>query len=253
MTEIKSEMMNVSARLSGIDRDILEDAVSYEGDATPFSIDRQIALLRAKLEGMGYVEDVSDRYREMEKTLEAMKSRFAEVEKWQAEALEDLMNMKASLTKSIMNLQIKITEVFSEFLSTFGFDGKIEIHLDTEAPRTVGEVYVSVRSRDGVWNDYDVMRLSGGEGILVAFSLYLAAWMVKTGNVHFLMIDEAQTNLDSMNFSRLLKLLVEKIPGQIHIFTMVEPPKSIAERDDTIIYHVMRNVFDMSSEVLKVE
>ena len=253
MTGIRSEMMNVSARLSAVDRDILKEAVSYDGDATPFSIDRQIALLRAKLEGMGYVEDVSARYREMEKTLEAMKNRFSEVEKWQAEALEDLINMKESLTKSIMNLQTKITEVFSEFLSTFGFDGKIEIHLDTDAPRTVGEVYVSVRSSDGVWNDYDVMRLSGGEGILVAFSLYLAAWMVKTGNVHFLMIDEAQTNLDSMNFSRLLNLLVEKVPGQIHIFTMVEPPQSIAERDDTIIYHVMRNVFDMSSEVLKIE
>ncbi|NOZ92450.1 MAG: AAA family ATPase [Dictyoglomi bacterium] len=253
MLSLKDKMLSLSAKLSVYDKDLLADASLYQGDMSTLSIDRQIALLEAKLQGMGQVEDVTLRYEEMKQTVENMKRRFEEVEKWQAEALGDLMQLKQNLINSIRQIQSQITDIFSDFLSTFGFDGKIEIHIDTDAPKTVGDVVVSIRSRDGVWNDYDVMRLSGGEGILVAFSLYLAAWMVKTGNVHFLMIDEAQTNLDKVNFGKLLRLLLEKVPGQIHVFTMVEPPKVVADRDDTLIYHITRNVFNMASEVIKVE
>jgi len=253
MLTLKDKMLAISAKLSVYDKSLLEEAAAYDGDMSVLSIDRQIAILEAKLQGMGEVEDVTDRYEEMKKTVENMKRRFEEVEKWQAEALNDLMHMKKNLIDSIKQIQVKITDIFSDFLSTFGFDGKIEIHIDTEAPKTVGDVMVSIRSRDGVWNDYDVMRLSGGEGVLVAFSLYLAAWMVKTGDVHFLMIDEAQTNLDKVNFGKLLRLLLEKVPGQIHVFTMVEPPKVVADRDDALIYHITRNVFNMASEVIKIE
>ena len=253
MLTLKDKMLAISAKLSVYDKSLLEEAAAYDGDMSVLSIDRQIAILEAKLQGMGEVEDVTDRYEEMKKTVENMKRRFEEVEKWQAEALNDLMHMKKNLIDSIKQIQVKITDIFSDFLSTFGFDGKIEIHIDTEAPKTVGDVMVSIRSRDGVWNDYDVMRLSGGEGVLVAFSLYLAAWMVKTGDVHFLMIDEAQTNLDKVNFGKLLRLLLEKVPGQIHVFTMVEPPKVVADRNDALIYHITRNVFNMASEVIKIE
>ncbi len=248
MLSLKNEMLDLTSKLSVLDKNVLKEAVGYTGELSVASIDRQIALLEAKLAGMGNVEDVTERYKELQQTVKNVENRFKEVEKWQQEALKDLEHMKRELINSIKQIESKITVIFSDFLSTFGFDGKVSIHIDTSAPKTVGDVSVSIRSRDG-----DVMRLSGGEGILVAFSLYLAAWMVKTGNVHFIMIDEAQTNLDKVNFGKLLRLLLDKVPGQIHIFTMVEPPKIIADRDDTLIYHIKRNIFDMASEVMKIE
>ena len=253
MFGLKDDMNKLVAMLRGFSKEELAAAVHYDREQSSASIESQIGLLKKKLSDMGDVEDVSDRYEELKKVVLGMEKRFSEINKWKDSALDDLLRLKNEIIDSIARLQNQLTEIFSEFLSTFGFDGRVEINIDTDAPRINGNVIVYIKTREGVWSDYDVVRLSGGEGTLVAFSLYLAAWMVKVGEVHFLMIDEAQTNLDKVNFEKLLRLLLEKVPGQIHVFTMVEPPTIVASRDDTVLYHITRNVFSMYSEVVKVE
>ena len=253
MLSLRDTMTKLIAMLGGFSKDELAAAVNYDGEMSLASIENQLGLLRKRLSDMGNVEDVSDRYEELKKVVFGMEQRFNEINKWKESALEDLLRLKNEIINSIARFQIQLTKIFSEFLSTFGFDGKVEINIDIDAPRIDGNVVVYIKTREGVWSDYDVMRLSGGEGTLVAFSLYLAAWMIKVGEVHFLMVDEAQTNLDKVNFEKLLRLLLEKVPGQIHVFTMVEPPTIVTSRNDTVLYHVTRNIFSMYSEVVKVE
>lgn len=253
MFGLEAEMNKLVAMLRGFSKEELDAAVHYEGEQSLASIESQIGLLKKKLSEMGDVEDVSDRYEELKKVVIGMEKRFSEINKWKDFALDDLLRLKNEIIDSIARLQDQLIKIFSEFLSTFGFDGRVEINIDTDAPRIDGNVIVYIKTKEGVWSDYDVVRLSGGEGTLVAFSLYLAAWMVKVGEVHFLMVDEAQTNLDKVNFEKLIRLLLEKVPGQIHVFTMVEPPTIVTSRNDTVLYHVTRNVFSMYSEVVKVE
>ncbi len=247
---LRKQLLSLKMSLAGVDGSLLREAVLWKGDDVA-SLKGRLMAVSASLASLGQLEDVSEVFREAEEVLQRMKIHYEEVERWKERAERDFYALKEGLNRSLKDIAASVSKKFSDFLKRFGFDGKVTISVTSELPFK-GEVKVSIMAGDGDWVDYDAVRLSGGEGILIAFSLYLAFWLEKVGDIHMLVVDEAQTNLDDVNFERLMELLMNDVSGQIYVMTMVEPPLKVAENPNARIYHVYRNPVTGASEVVAV-
>jgi len=248
---LQQQLFSLNKSLSDVDQSLLEEAVQWKGEDVA-SLKGRLMAVNASIASLGQLEDVTEPYKEAEDVLHRMEIHYAEVKRWKENAERDFSALKEGLNRSLKDIANSVSSKFSEFLRRFGFDGKVSVSVTSEIPFK-GEVRVSIMSGDGDWVDYDTVRLSGGEGILIAFSLYLAFWLEKVGDIHMLVVDEAQTNLDDVNFERLMELLMNDVSGQIYVMTMVEPPLKVTENPKARIYHVYRNPVTGASEVVAVD
>lgn len=228
--EVRVEQAIEAIRQDG--RHPLEEALQMPEPEDREASEREVAILRKKIEGLGPVNQVA-----MEEY-----TKLKERSDYIAEQLADLESARAALTKITSAIDRKMRRAFlttfeavnTNFVEVFGMlfpGGQAHIVMtDPDHPMDTGiEIVAQPRGK----RITKMSLMSGGEKSLTALALLFAVY--KTRTVPFYLFDEVEAALDDSNLDKLLDA-IEQLKESTQLIVISHQRRTMEQAD--VLYGV---------------
>jgi chromosome segregation protein len=230
--KLEVQVQNAIEAITADGRHVLDDALRLPAPDDREAMEREVADLRRRVEGLGPVNQVAmDEYTRLKERGDYIDSQLADLESARQSLTKIMSAIDRKMRRQFLTTYESVNTNFQEIFSLLFPGGQAHLEMcDPDHPVETGiEVVAQPRGK----RITKMTLMSGGEKSLTALALLFAVYRTRT--VPFYVFDEVEAALDDSNLNKLLDA-IEQLKNTTQLIVISHQRRTMEQAD--VLYGV---------------